>query len=1242
MGETLLRVTDVTYQDDNDLVVKVVGRTADGKRVVKSIYDSEPYLFVPESAPSPKSFDDNEATVVDVRGGFRSYDGVPLLQVVTEYPKGVRKLRKEYEKDERYESDVIYERRCTADYDLSGYIRVPDSASFDITDVESVSPEDVEEPIEPRVCYIDIEAEAPDEFYDDFAEEAPNVVQAITAYDSYDGEYILFCLDPEWEVDPGAIRNYIEDHWQGSGMAEGYADAPITFKRFGEEQALLTEFIRYIQEKRPDVATGWNYVDFDHEYLVSRIQKNDDLNAHALSDVDSVGGWQTERYVPGLPAVDMMAAMQKILYGQRESWSLEYIASDVLGIGKVSAEGNSYNENRSMFMAYNVVDTQLCVALDDSRGVLEFWYQLAGICSIPIYSVGSEMKEVEGVLFKHRTPNEILPETPEDRELDDISGGFVMPPSSGIREWVGVTDLKSLYPSSIITCNISRETMVDDPEEADIVVPNMPLNYEEVDGDEITEDDIAWTMDEGATGFTLDEEGIIPKYIKLLFEERRKKKQLRDQYEPGSSQYERYDLQQYAVKVIMNSFFGVSDNEWFRLSADGLGDAITSSSRFVQWYGVQQIESQGYDVIYGDSVPADEPTIVRIDGEVDILPIAALKKLEHQGDCSIEVWSEQGFTRVQEVIKKPNRKDMYLTRTKHGVVRTTEDHGLLTSDGKEVPPDDVSVGDELLHEDLANIEVSESADIGEELAWLYGFFTAEGSAGVYDSSYGMKHGWEICNQDVSDLKKCQRILCEQLGFDTVIRDVRESSNAYKLQPDGNERGEFKQKAELFDEMFYSGGLKKVPRCILNCSNTGIIEAFLDGYHDGDGYVGDQYDKRYHQMDTKSPTVAAGLVYLLRQTGREYNAVPSLDNRGREDLYYRVTAQEWHRSDPEEVERVQKIRYEGDHVYDLSTDCSHFHAGIGSMIVHNTDSLMLDLGQGDDDLATDQVIERGKELDDNLVELMSPISDEFGIPENHPYVDVDELPHDRLPSQENHLWQYEFEKLYRRFFQPGSKKRYAGNIVWKEGKRVDDTDTVGMEAERSDAPALGKEVQKKFIEMVLKGVDFEELSEFVQDKVEGVRALRYDVDDVGVPSTINKPVDAYPNGPMPRGVRHVNQYVDGYEWSVGDDPWLVYVDEIPQGVGTTDVLALPWTAEELPSGYSLDVEEHVQKAVKQPIEAIVEETEYTWSELKTGKNEQSVLGGSGGGGDPDFGETAVEEPDFGDDDSKPEQQTAFDW
>lgn len=911
----LVRVTDLSYEDEGDLVVKLVGRTKDRNRVVRHIYGTEPYCFVPVDAPKPDELG-VDADIVDVRvsdktvagrGDFESYDNRALQQIVTRVPSGVSTVRKAYESAgwEVFESDIPYVRRCTADYGLAGYVRIPQKQNVQIEEVESVEASEVER-IEPRTCIADIEVVFPERFTDEFAEEAPNEVTAITAYDSYDDEYTLFCLDPDRRVDPGVVRNEVDKHWEGHEDAEEYTDAGIVFKRHGDETALLEDWIYYLQEKRPDIISGWNWIDFDHEYLFNRIRDNNDLNEHALSDVGSVGGWKTERYIPGMPAIDMMGAFcGKISRRNWESRSLDYVADEQLSVGKVEGDEVTYEKDRSKFMAYNIVDTQLCVALDDQQAIFQFWYQLSDITSIPIYSVGSTMKECEGFLFKHRSHDEILPDTNEE-EIDDISGGFVMPPSEGLQEWVGVVDLKSLYPSTIITCNMSKETMTTDPSEADIIVPDMPLNYEQVSGPGITEGDIGWELGGGSSiGFSLDEEGILPKYLKLLFKERERLKGLRDEHDPKSSEYQRYDLQQRVIKVIMNSFFGVSDNPYFRLSADGLGGAITGASRYVNWYGVQEIESMGYEVIYGD----------------------------------------------------------------------------------------------------------------------------------------------------------------------------------------------------------------------------------------------------------------------------------------------------------------------------------------------TDSLFVSLG--DKGIQKDEIVDRGLELEEELNNRMAPIADDFGIPEDHPYVDVGDMPHDSLPDDGNHLWQYEFEKLYQRFFQPGVKKRYAGHVVWKEGKEVDDTDTVGIEANRSDSPEITGDIQEKFLELVLKGEDFDVISDFVQEEVEKVQNLEYGIREIGVPSVINKPLEEYPNRPTKRACQFMNEHIDGYDWRPGDNPWIVYVQSTPVGTPNCDVAALEWTDHDVPHGFELEANEHVEKAIKQPIDQIIKALDYSWSELKSGKKEQSVVGT--GGGEVDFGNSEVEKPDWGDDSGgSPKQGGVMDW
>ena len=865
------RVTDVQYEDEPELLTHVFGRDEDGRRVHKKIYDTVPYLFVPEDDFS-KDYLQNcgvDDVVIDWNRGFESYDGVDLVQIATNTPDDVDDVAEYFEVC--YESDLLFERRCTADYELSGYVRTPTDQNLSVDQIEPVDEEDID-PIDPRGLVVDIEVRVPDTFYNEFAEEAPNEVTAITAYDTYEDVYTLFCYDPDLSVEPTSIRDYIEENWDGHDEFDRMTDIDIQFKRFGNELNMLKSYRDYVADREVDFFTGWNYIDFDHEYLFNRMDdKLGYYEVQKMSPIDQVGGYKTETYIKGIPAIDMMSAYcDKLIYGKLKSQSLEYVSQKELGVGKIEGEDNSFDENRTKFMAYNIVDVQLCVELDRKFGVMEFWYMLADVTSIPPYEVGSPMKEVEGFFFYHRNDDEILPDTDDDKEMDTISGGFVMPPSDGLKDWVGVTDLKSLYPSSMISCNISPETMTYDLEEADIVVPNMPLNYEDVSGTEITQNDIDWQIGQGAcVGFSLDDQGIIPKYQRLLFDNRDQMKRKRNSYDPDTVEYEMYDIRQRVIKVVMNTVFGVLDHPYFRLAKDGLGAAITSVSRFVSWVGIKRIREMGYETIYGD----------------------------------------------------------------------------------------------------------------------------------------------------------------------------------------------------------------------------------------------------------------------------------------------------------------------------------------------TDSLFIDLGDGGDDI--DEYVEKILELEQGINDGLDFVADSVGIPEVHPFLDGS------LHGTERHLWVYEAEKLYRRFLQTGAKKRYAGNIVWKEGKLVNEVDVSGFETVKSDSATITQDVQEEFIQRVLDGEGYDELTEFIQEYIEGLESLSFDLEYVGFPSSLNKPPEEYPNMPVKRATLYSNEHL-GYDWQSGDDPWLVYVDKTPHNLPDTDVVALSWQDESLPPGFQINLAKHLDKSVKSPLDPIIHSLDFTWRELKTGKKEQAVIGGGGGG------------------------------
>jgi len=146
----------------------------------------------------------------------------------------------------------------------------------------------------------------------------------------------------------------------------------------------------------------------------------------------------------------------------------------------------------------------------------------------------------------------------------------------------------------------------------------------------------------------------------------------------------------------------------------------------------------------------------------------------------------------------------------------------------------------------------------------------------------------------------------------------------------------------------------------------------------------------------------------------------------------------------------------------------------------------------------------------------------------------------------HRFQIEFEKLYRRFFQAGKKKRYAGHIIWKEGKDVDDIDITGFEYKRSDIAQITKEVQQNVIETIVTGddidEDLEEIKSYLVDVIARVLGGDMDLDEIGIPGGIGKARRIrYPDRAGSRG--EVRQPHARDQLREGSKPKRLYIEKV---------------------------------------------------------------------------------------------------
>ena len=143
----------------------------------------------------------------------------------------------------------------------------------------------------------------------------------------------------------------------------------------------------------------------------------------------------------------------------------------------------------------------------------------------------------------------------------------------------------------------------------------------------------------------------------------------------------------------------------------------------------------------------------------------------------------------------------------------------------------------------------------------------------------------------------------------------------------------------------------------------------------------------------------------------------------------------------------------------------------------------------------------------------------------------------------HFFSIKFEKIYARFFQAGKKKRYAGSLVWKEGKDVHETDIVGFEIKRSDTPQITKFVQMTVMEQILEGKGYPEIKAFLSDVIKKYRAGKYTLDEIGIPGGIGKSLDDYDNDDAQvRGAKYANLHLHT-EFGKGSKPKRIYIRNV---------------------------------------------------------------------------------------------------
>jgi DNA polymerase I len=512
---------------------------------------------------------------------FTSIHGTELTRVYTDIPRTVGNIRDNFD---HYEADVLLPDRFMIEKGIRNGIRVP-ARWVDETEQQIEVREDEIEAAdvstEPRVHAVDIEVDDRNGFPE--PEDADQEVLCITAHDSWKDEYIVWYYDGNdvTEEVPDSVDDY-------EFIASDDTTSEVKILKFGSEDAMMNGYLSYLERTDPDLLVGWNVDDFDAEYLINRLSQLDsgsefDISSDRMSRIGEVwgGGWRGPN-IKGRVVFDLLEAYKRTQFTELDSYRLEAVGQAELGIGKERFDGDIgdlWESDPARLIEYNLRDVEICVELDAQQGIIDFWDEVRQFVGCRIQDAPIPSDAVDMYVLQTASGRFVLPSKGTVESGGDFEGGAVFDPITGIREMVGALDLKSLYPMSMVTTNASPETKVNNPDAFDGETYKTPNGIH----------------------FQKKPDGIMREMVDELLSEREKKKALRDEHDPGTPEYELYDRQQASVKVIMNSLYGVSGWDRFRLYDKDNASAVTATGREVINFTEKTVTDMGLEVTYGDT-----------------------------------------------------------------------------------------------------------------------------------------------------------------------------------------------------------------------------------------------------------------------------------------------------------------------------------------------------------------------------------------------------------------------------------------------------------------------------------------------------------------------------------------------------------------------------------------------------------------------------------------------------------------
>ncbi len=528
-------------------VVHLFGRLESGETFLARDQRAQPHFYVAQRDVARAQA---RAGIAATACALRDFSGRAVARVEVAVPGDVPGVRDRLHAAgiDTYEADVRFATRYLIDRDVRGGCAIEGEAQRGdgvdwVFDDATITACDVD--VRPSVLSFDIETDA-----------KASRLLAISLYGCGADEVLI--------VEPG-----------GRAMP----DHAIACQ---DERAAIAAFCRRVSELDPDILTGWNVVDFDLTVLAriaARVGHPFDLGRQsgALRIRPARGYFGSgSANIPGRVVLDGIDLVRGA-FMRFEDHSLDAVARVVLGEGKALAGEVSnrageimanYLSDLPAFALYARTDARLALQILEKLDLVTLAVARSRLTGMTMDRVAASIASFDFLYLAELNKRGIVApsvRTDDARVHAAQAGGHVLEPRTGVHSHVWVFDFKSLYPSIIRTFNID------------------PLGY-------VAAHDTAVDLieTEGGAAFRRDR-AILPQLLDELFPRREAAKQRGD------------GVASQAIKILMNSFYGVLGTPACRFYNPALANAITGQGRHLLLWTKSWFERAGYTVLYGDT-----------------------------------------------------------------------------------------------------------------------------------------------------------------------------------------------------------------------------------------------------------------------------------------------------------------------------------------------------------------------------------------------------------------------------------------------------------------------------------------------------------------------------------------------------------------------------------------------------------------------------------------------------------------